>query len=108
MTITSNSLTEDLPAGVKDKVRDAKETAQGKFQDIKQHLHDGTEALQDKAGETTRHAKDLTDQVAAKLPAPVVGRITQLMAAVRRRPVPAVAVLLGVLLVLRRVLRRNS
>ncbi len=108
MTITSNNLTADLPTGVKDKVRDAKETAQGKIQDIKQHLQDGTEALQDKAGETTRHAKDLTDQAVAKLPAPVVGRITQLMAAVRRRPVPAIVVLLGVLLVLRRVLRRNS
>lgn len=108
MTITTNNLTADLPTGLKDKERDAKETAQAKIQDIKQHLHTGTEALQDKADETTQQAKDLTDQAVAKLPAPLVGRLKQLMVAVRRRPVPAVAVLVGVLLVLRRVLSRNS
>ncbi|MGB9282016.1 MAG: hypothetical protein WCB57_18365 [Pseudonocardiaceae bacterium] len=63
--------------------------------------------LQNKAGETTRQAKDLTDQAVANLPEPVVGRITRLTAAVRRRPVPAAAVVLTVLLVLRRLLRRN-
>ncbi|MGB7795781.1 MAG: hypothetical protein WBL53_05920 [Pseudonocardiaceae bacterium] len=107
MTITANSLTADLSTGVKDKARDAKETAQAKIQDVKEHLHSGTEALQDKADETAQQAKDLADQAVAKLPAPVVGRVTQLMTAVRQRPVPVVAVLLGVFLVLRRLLRRT-
>ena len=57
MSITSDSRTADLPTGVKDKVRDAKETAQAKIQDIKQHLHAGTEAVQDKADETTQLKK---------------------------------------------------
>ncbi|MGH3608378.1 MAG: hypothetical protein ACRDRD_09885, partial [Pseudonocardiaceae bacterium] len=96
------------PTGVKDRARDAKETAQAKIQDIKQHLHTGTAALQDKADETTQQAKVLTDQAVAKLPASLIGRVTELMAAVRRRPAPAVAVLLGVLLVLRRLLRRPT
>jgi hypothetical protein len=108
MSITSDNLTAELPTGMKDKVRDAKETAQAKIQDVKQHLHNGSEAVQDKAAETTQQAKDLADQAAAKLPAPVVGRLNQVMAAVRRRPVPAVVALLVVLLVLRRLLRRNS
>jgi hypothetical protein len=107
MTITANSLTADLSTGVKDKARDAKETAQAKIQDVKEHLHNGAEALQDKADETAQQAKDLADQAVAKLPAPVVGRVTQLMTAVRQRPVPVVAVLLGVFLVLRRLLRRT-
>jgi phosphosulfolactate synthase (CoM biosynthesis protein A) len=108
MTITSDGRTADLPTGVKDKVRDAKETAQAKIEDIKQHLHAGTDAVQDKAAETTQQAKHLADQAAAKLPEPVVGRLTQVMAAVRQRPIPAVVALLAVLLVLRRLLSRNS
>ncbi|MDQ2790946.1 MAG: hypothetical protein DLM60_15245 [Pseudonocardiales bacterium] len=108
MSTTTNNLTADLTTGVKDTARDAKEAAQAKIQDIKQHLHSGTEAWQDKADETTQQAKDLTDQAVARLPPPLVGRANQLMAAVRRRPVPAVAVLLGALLVLRRLLRRTS
>ena len=108
MTITSDSRTADLPTAVKDKMRDAKETAQAKIQDITQHLHDGTEAVQDKAGETTQQARDLAEQAAAKLPVSVVGRLTQLMAVVRRRPIPAVVALMAVLLVLRRLLGRNS
>lgn len=108
MTVTSNNLTADLPTGVKDKMRDAKEATQAKVQGVKQRLQDGTEAVQGKAGGATRQAKDLTDQAVAKLPSPVVGRMKRLLGAVRERPVPAVAVLLAVLLVLRRVLRRNS
>ena len=106
MTTTTNNLTVDLPTGVKDKAREAKGTAQAKFEDLKQHLHTGTEALQDKAGETTQQAKDLTDQAVAKLPEPLVGWLGQLMAAVRQRPVPAIAVVLGLWLMLRLVLRR--
>lgn len=97
MSITSDSRIADLPTAVKDKARDAKDTAQAKIQDIQHHLYNGTEAVRDKA-----------DQAAAKLPAPVVGRLTEVMAAVRQRPVPAVVALLAVLLVLRRLLRRNS
>lgn len=108
MTITSDGRTADLPTAVKDKARDAKDTAQAKIQDIQQHLHNGTEAVRDKADETRQQAKHLADQAVAKLPEPVVGRLTQVMAAVRQRPIPAVVALLAVLLVLRRLLRRNS
>src|SRR5207245_9286686 len=95
MSITSDSRTADLPTGVKDKVRDDKETAQAKIQDIKQHLHAGTEAVQDRADETTQQVQDLADQAAAKLPAPVVGRLSQVMAAVRERRGPAEVALVG-------------
>ena len=45
----------------------------------------------------------------AKLPSPVSGRVEQLAEAVRQRPVPAAAVMLGllVLLLLRLFLPRN-
>ena len=76
----------DLPTAVKDKARDAKDTAQAKIQDIQQHLHNGTEAVRDKADETRQQAKHLADQAVAKLPEPVVGRLTQVMAAVGTTP----------------------
>ncbi len=107
LSITSHNLAVDLPADVQDKVRDAKETAQATIHEAKQQLHKGAETLHNRAGETTQQVKDLTDQAVAKLPEPVVGRIAQLMAVVRRRPLPAAAVALAVLVVLRRLLRRN-
>ncbi len=99
----------ELPAHVKTKVREAKETVQAKVDDVQQYLHKGSETLRDKAGEATLQAKTLTNEALAKLPDPVTGRIGQLTETVRKRPVPAAAVVLGmfVLFVLRRVLRRN-
>ncbi|MGH3887355.1 MAG: DUF3618 domain-containing protein [Pseudonocardiaceae bacterium] len=82
----------DLPLRVKDKVQETRETAQAKIDEARQYLHKGTETLQDKATE----AKSLSNQALAKVPAPVVGRIA------------VAAVLLGVLMVLRRLLRRNQ
>ncbi len=48
-----------------------------------------------------------TRQARTKLPAPVAGRITQLGGTVRRRPMPAVGVVLGLVLVLRLLSRRT-
>lgn len=96
-----------VAAAMKEKARDTKDTAQAKMHQAQQHLHQGAETLQSKAGETTQQAKDLTDQVVAKLPPPVAGRLKQLMEALRQRPVIAAAVVLGALLVLWRLLRSN-
>jgi hypothetical protein len=98
-----------LPAHVKRKVRKMKGTVHAKLGEVTQQLHKSSETLQDKAGEATVQARGLTNQAAAKLPAPVAGRVGQLTETVRRRPVPAAAVVLGVLvsLVLRGLLRRN-
>jgi hypothetical protein len=90
------------------KVHQGKETAQAKVDEVRQHLHKGTETLQDKAEEATLRAKGLTHQALAKLPPPMAGRIEGLKKVVRQRPVPAAAVVLGVLVVLRRLLSRNS
>jgi hypothetical protein len=54
-----------------------------------------------------QHAEHLIDQGLGKLPPPVAARIEQLMAPVRQRPLPAVAMVVAVLLVLRRLLRRK-
>ena len=93
---------------VKDKVRDTKETAQAKFEQIRQNLHQGTETLSDQADDATRQAKSLTNKALARVRPPVAGRIRKLSETVRNRPVPTAAVImLGLLVVLRRLLRRN-
>jgi gas vesicle protein len=93
-----------LPVRVKDKVRQTKDTVQATVGEVRQHLHKSTETLQDKAGEV----KSLTNQALAKVPTPGAGRIDGLMERVRHRPLPAAAVVLGVLVVLRRLLWRNK
>ncbi|MEO7194756.1 MAG: hypothetical protein ABIZ05_08025 [Pseudonocardiaceae bacterium] len=97
----------DLPARVMDKARQGKETAQAKIDEVKQHLHESTEAVQDKAEEATLRAKEFTHETLTKLPSPVAGRIEGLMQAVRQRPVPAAAVALGMFVLIRRLLRRG-
>lgn len=99
----------DPLARVEDMVHATKETLQAKVDEVKQHLQNSSETLRDKADEATSRAKGLTDQAVAKFP-PVSGRIEQLTQTVRQRPVPAAAVVLGVLvlLVLRRLFRRNG
>jgi hypothetical protein len=94
----------DLPVRVKGKVRQVKDTVQARVDEVRQHLHKGTETLQDKAGEV----KSLTNQAQAKVFVPVAGRIEGLMEMVRHRPVPAAVVVLDVLMVLRRPFRRNK
>ncbi|MGH3574187.1 MAG: hypothetical protein ACRDUW_20590 [Pseudonocardiaceae bacterium] len=99
----------ELPAHVKTKVRETKETVQAKADDVQQHLQKSGGTLRDKAGEATLQAKTVTNEALAKLPAPVTGSIGQLTETVRKRPVPPAAVVLGVfvLFVLRRLLRGN-
>jgi hypothetical protein len=98
----------DLPMSlsvrVKDKVQQTKDTVRAKVDEVRQRLHKGTETLQDKAGEM----KSVTNSAQAKVPAPVAGRIEGLMEMVRHRPVPAAAVVLGVLMTLRRLFRRSK
>jgi hypothetical protein len=94
----------DLSVRVKDKVQQTKGTVQAKVDEVRQHLHKGTERWQDTAGE----AKSLTHRAQAKVLVPVAGRIEGLGEMMRHRPVPAAAVVLGVLMVLRRLLRRNK
>ncbi len=71
-----------------------------------QQVLEGTEALQAKATEVAQRAEHLTDQALGKLPPPVAARIEPLIDTVKQRPLPAVVVAVGVLLVLRLVLRR--
>lgn len=97
-----------LPTPVKDLVQETREAAQAKVEEVKQQLHKSTETVQDKVDETTLQAKSLKNQAVGKLPRPVAGRIGGLVKTVRQRPVlPAAAVLGVVVLLLRRLLRRN-
>jgi hypothetical protein len=99
----------DLPVRVGDTVHATKETLQAKVDEVKQQLQKNGETLRDKTDEATLRAKDLTNQAVAKFPL-VSGRVAQLTQTARQRPVPAVVVVLGVvvLLVLRRLLRRTG
>ena len=74
----------DVPARVKDKMHDTKQTVQAKAEQATQRLQESTPALQAKAGEMA-------------LP---------LVTTARQRPIPTTAVAVGVLLVLLLVLRR--
>ncbi len=101
-----------LPARVKHKVHDAKETTQSKVDTVRQHLQTGTEALHDKAEGVFLDARGVTNQALAKLLPPGAGRIkrrriTQVTGTVRRRPVPVAAAVLSVFMVLGLLLRRN-
>jgi hypothetical protein len=101
--------TVDLPARVKDRVLDAKGTVHAKVEAVGQRLHRGTETLQDKADEAASEAKSLTNQAVARLASPAGGRVKQLTETLRQRPVLAVvAVVLSVVVVLRRLLRSTS
>jgi hypothetical protein len=95
-----------LPARIKDKVQETRETVQAKVEELKQQLHKGTETLQDKADKTTLQAKSLNNQAVGKLPPPVAGRIGGLVKTVRQRPMLPAAAVLGVVVMLLR--RRNE
>ena len=145
----------DVPARVKDKMRDTKQTVQAKAEHATQqlqestpapqakageiasqaqrHMHqpldklpppvaqrieplittatqqlqESTPALQAKAGEMASQAERLIHQALQKLPPPVAERIEPLIATARQRPLPAAAVAVTVLLVLRRLFRRK-
>lgn len=98
----------DLPARVMDKAHQSKEAVQVKVDEVKQQLHRGSETVQDKAEKATWRAKNLTRQALAKLSPPVARRAKGLMAAVRQKPAPAAVAALGILVVLRRLLRRSG
>jgi predicted RNA-binding protein Jag len=97
----------DVPARVKDKVHDTKQTVQAKAEQATQRLQESTPALQAKAGEMASQAQRLIHQTLDKLPPPVAQRIEPLIATARQQPLPAAAVAVAVLLVLRRLLRSN-
>ena len=90
----------DVPARVK-------ETMHVKAEEVTQHVLEGTGAVQSKVAEVSQRAEQLIDQGLDKLPPPVAARIEPLMAALRQRPLLAATVVVGVLWVLRRLLRRN-
>jgi len=100
----------DVPARVKEtvqvKTEEVKQQAQAKAEEVTQQVLEGAEALHTKAAEVAQHADHLTDQALGKLPPPVAARIEPLIDTVKQRPLPAVAMAVGVLLVLRLVLRR--
>lgn len=98
----------DVPARVKDKVHETRETVQVKAEEVTQQLLAGAEALQTRAGEVALRADQLSHQALGKLPAPVAARVEPLMVRARQRPLAAAAVaVVVVLLVLRRLLRGN-
>ncbi|HZA17679.1 MAG TPA: DUF3618 domain-containing protein [Pseudonocardiaceae bacterium] len=97
----------DVPARVKDKVHDTKETVQLKAEEVTEHVLEGTEALQARATEMASQTERLIHQALEKLPPPVAQRIEPLIATARQRPLPAAVVAVAVLLVLRRLLRSN-
>ena len=98
----------DVPARVKDKMHDTKQTVQAKAEQATQQLQQTTPALQAKAAEMASQAERLIHQALDKLPPPVAQRIEPLIATARQRPLPAAAVAVVALLVLRRLLRRNK
>ena len=97
----------DVPARVKDKVHDTKETVQLKAEEVTEHVLEGTEALQARATEMASQTERLIHQALEKLPPPVAQRIEPLIATARQRPLPAAVIAVAVLLVLRRLLRSN-
>lgn len=90
----------DVPARVK-------ETMHVKAEEVTQHVLESTGAVQSKVAEVSQRAEQLIDQGLDKLPPPVAARIEPLMAALRQRPLLVATVVVGVLWVLRRLLRRN-
>jgi hypothetical protein len=101
----------NVPARVKEtvhvKAEEVKQQAQAKAEEVTQHVLEGTGAVQAKVAEVSQDAEQLIDQGLDKLPPPVAARIEPLMAALRQRPLLAAAVAVGVVWVLRRLLRRN-
>jgi isopropylmalate/homocitrate/citramalate synthase len=99
-----------LSAHVEDKLHATKEAVQAKAKEVTQYLHEGSKTVQNKAEEATLQVRSAADEALAQLPTPVSGRVEQLAGIVRQRPVPAIAVLLGllVLLALSRLRRGTS
>jgi hypothetical protein len=88
-------------------MHDTKETVQVKAEVVTQQVLERTAALQAKASEVAQQAERLIYETLEKLPPPVAARIEPLVVAARQQPLAAAAIAVGVLLVLRRLLRRN-
>lgn len=101
----------DVPARVKEtmhvKAEEVTRQVQAKAEEVTQHVLESTGAVQSKVAEVSQRAEQLIDQGLDKLPPPVAARIEPLMAALRQRPLLVATVVVGVLWVLRRLLRRN-
>lgn len=86
--------------------------AQAKADEVKQQARaaaeEATQQAQAKAEQVRQQAKSLIHQALAKLPPPVAARIEPLMATAKQRPLPTAAITAGMLLVLRRLLRRSG
>ncbi len=76
------------------------------IEEVTQQIPERSEALHLQPVGVARQAERLTPQALEKLPSPVVARIERLMTMARQRQLPAVAVVVGVLVVLLLVLRR--
>ncbi|MFN2479605.1 MAG: DUF3618 domain-containing protein [Pseudonocardiaceae bacterium] len=98
----------DVPARVKDKMHDTKETVQVKAEEVTLQVLEATAVLQAKAVEVAQQTERLIYQALEKMPPPVAARIEPLVVAARQRPLAAAAVAVAVLLVLRRLLRRKK
>lgn len=98
-------------APVKNKLHNTKETVQAKAEETKQQakstVDEAKQQAQAKAEQVKQQAQSLIHQGLAKVPPPVAARIEPLMATAKQRPLPAVAVAMGILFVLRRLLRRS-
>jgi predicted transcriptional regulator len=106
-TVEALAYKADVPARLKDKVHDTKETVQVKAEEVTHQLLEDTGALQARAGEVARQVDHLIHQALSKLPPPVAARVEPLIATARQRPLPAAAVAVLALLVLRRLFRRK-
>ena len=100
----------DVPARVRDKVHDAKQTVQVKAEEVKQQAPETAETLQETAVEAASQVTDLADQARDEVPLQVAAHVAPPTVTAKQRPLPIAAVVVAVLmvlLVLRRLLRRK-
>ncbi|MDQ2883209.1 MAG: DUF3618 domain-containing protein [Actinomycetota bacterium] len=76
------------------------------IEEVTQQIPERSEALHLQPVGVAGQAERLTPQVLEKLPSPVAARLESLMTTARQRQLPAVAVVVGILVVLLLVLRR--
>jgi DNA anti-recombination protein RmuC len=100
VTQQAKAKADEVKKQVKAKADEVKQQAQAAAQEARQQAQAKTE-------EVSQQAKSLIHQALAKLPPPVAARIEPLMATAKQRPLPTAAVTVGILLVLRRLLRRS-
>ena len=86
--------------------------AKAKADEVKQQAQvradEARQQAQAQAEQVRQQAKSLIHQALVKLPPPVAARIEPLMATAKQRPLPTAAITAGMLLVLRRLLRRSK